>query len=154
MFREMRREDRKINDDEVKQILENNTYGILSTMCDDGYPYGVPVSYIYLNNAIYFHGAAAGQKFDNIVRNNKVSFCVIGQTRTLPDKFSTKYESVIIFGRAIEIFDNEKDKILSEIINKYSKDYIEEGKIYIRKASKATRVIKISMEHISGKSRK
>jgi uncharacterized protein len=35
-------------------------------------------------------------------------FCVVGRTQILPDEFSTKYESVIVFGRAIEVSDDEK----------------------------------------------
>ena len=79
---------------------------------------------------------------------------MVGETQVLPDKFSTKYESVIIFGRATEIFDNEKNIYLAELINKYSADYIEQGKEYIQKGSRNTKVVKLSIEHISGKARR
>ncbi|APM37817.1 pyridoxamine 5'-phosphate oxidase family protein [Clostridium kluyveri] len=154
MFREMRRKDRELKNDEVIEILKNNSYGILSTVSQNSYPYGVPVSYVFLNNSIYFHCAVKGHKLDNILNNSKVSFCVVGQTCILPDKFSTKYESVVVFGRAVEAFDGEKNRALLEILNKYSPDYIEKGKEYIKNSSKATKVIKISVEHISGKARK
>ncbi|WP_368490161.1 pyridoxamine 5'-phosphate oxidase family protein [Clostridium sp. BJN0013] len=154
MFREMRRKDREIKSDEVIETLENSDYGILSTIGQNGYPYGVPVSFVFLNNSIYFHSAVEGHKLDNILNNSKVSFCVVGQTDILPDKFSTKYESVIVFGIASEVFNNEKNTTLLEILNKYSPDYIVKGKEYIKNASKATKVIKISIEHISGKARR
>lgn len=154
MFREIRRKDRQLEDKDIVEILKNNNYGVLSTVSEDGYPYGVPLSYIYLNDAIYFHSATKGHKFDNITSNDKVSFCVVGQTQVLPDEFSTKFESVIIFGMAIEIFDDEKNMALLEIVNKYSPDYIEQGKEYISKASKATRVAKITVEHITGKAKR
>lgn len=154
MFKEMRRKDRELKNDEAIEILKNNSYGILSTVSKNSYPYGVPVSYVFLNNSIYFHCAVKGHKLDNILNNSKVSFCVVGQTCILPDKFSTKYESVVVFGRAVEIFDDEKNTALLEILNKYSPDYIEKGKGYIKNSSKATKVIKISIEHISGKARK
>lgn len=154
MFREVRRKDRKLEDKDIVEILNNNNYGVLSSVSEDGYPYGVPLSYIYFNDSIYFHGSTKGHKFDNITNNDKVSFCVVGKTQVLPDEFSTKFESVIIFGRAIEIFDDEKNMALLEIINKYSPDYIEQGKEYISKASKATRVAKINVEHITGKAKK
>lgn len=153
-FREMRRMDRKISDNQARELLKNNTYGVLSTIGVDGYPYGVPLNYVFFNDAIYFHCATDGHKSDNIASDNKISFCVVGQTQVLPDKFSTKYESVIIFGRATEIFDAEKNIYLSELINKYSADYIEQGKEYIQKASTNTRVVKLSIEHISGKARR
>lgn len=85
---------------------------------------------------------------------DKVAFTVVGQTCVLPDQFSTTYESVIIFGRAIEICGDEKNKALLEFINKYSPDFMKQGKEYMDKAGKATRVIKISIKHISGKAKK
>lgn len=154
MFKEMRRKDRELKNDENIGILKNNSYGILSTISENGYPYGVPISYVFVNDAIYFHCAVKGQKLDNISKNDKVSFCVVGETCVLPADFSTKYESVVVFGKTIEVFEDEKNMALLEIINKYSPDFIEEGKEYISRAGNATKVIKISIEHISGKARR
>ncbi|MDI9215828.1 pyridoxamine 5'-phosphate oxidase family protein [Clostridium tertium] len=154
MFKEIRRKDRKIETSEAIDILKKCEYGILSTVDENGYPYGVPLSYVYANNAIYFHSAVEGHKLENIKNNDKVSFCVVGQTDLLPDKFSTKYESVIIFGRAKEVFEDEKNEAFLELINKYSKDYIEKGKGYIKNASAKTKVIKLSIDYISGKARR
>jgi putative hydrolase of the HAD superfamily len=154
MFRELRRNDRELEDVEAIEILEKCEYGILSTVSENGYAYGVPLSYVYIDNSIYFHCATEGHKLDNIKNKDKVSFCVVGQTSLLPDKFSTKYESVILFGRAIEVFDSEKEVALLELIIKYSQEYIEKGKEYIKNASAKTKVIKISIEHISGKARR
>ena len=154
MFREMRRKDREIKKDEAIEILKNIDYGILSTISQNGYPYGVPISYTYINGSIYFHCAAEGHKLDNIKNNDKVSFCVVGQTKTLPDIFSVKYESVIVFGRVVEVYGDEKNMALLEILNKYSPDYIEQGLEYIQNSSEDTKVIRINVEHISGKARK
>lgn len=154
MFKEMRRKDRELTNEDCIKILKDNTYGILSTISENGYPYGLPISYIFFNNSIYFHSATKGHKIDNILDNSKVSFCVVGETCTLPDKFTTNYESVIVFGNAIEVLNDEKNSALLEILKKYSPDYIKEGKEYIEKAGKATKVLKISIEHISGKARR
>jgi uncharacterized protein len=154
MLKEMRRKDREIEALEAIEVLKKCEYGILSTVDENGYPYGVPLSYVYANDSIYFHSAVEGHKLENIKKNDKVSFGVVGQTDVLPDKFSTKYESVIIFGRAKEVFDDEKNAALLELINKYSADYIEKGKIYIKNASDKTKVMKISIDHISGKGRR
>ncbi|CBZ02860.1 pyridoxamine 5'-phosphate oxidase family protein [Clostridium botulinum] len=154
MFSEMRRKDRELKNDEAIEILKNNTYGVLSTISENGYPYGVPISYIFFDNSIYFHSAIKGHKLDNISNNNRVSFCVVGRTHILPDKFSTEYESVIVFGRVIEVSNDEKNTTLLEILNKYSADYIGQGKEYIQKASKATKVMKINIEHTSGKAKR
>jgi len=154
MFREIRRKDRMITNDEAIEILKSNDYGVLSTTGENGYPYGVPISYVFFNDAIYFHCASEGHKLDNISNNSKVSFCVVGQTNILPAKFSTEYESVIVFGEAIEVSNDEKYTALLEIANKYSANFIEEGKEYIQRSGNATKVMKINIEHISGKARR
>ena len=150
----MRRKDRELEKEEMMELLMRGEYGILSTIGENGYPYGVPVNYVFIDNAIYFHCAVEGQKLDNIMNNDKVSFCVIGETRVLPEQFSTKYESVIIFGKANEIYDDEKNIALLEILNKYSKEYLEKGKQYIKNADAKVKVLKINIEYISGKARK
>ena len=67
MKREMRRKDRLLTEKEAREILSEGEYGVLSTMGENGYPYGVPVNYVYLNDNIYFHCAAdVGPKLENI----------------------------------------------------------------------------------------
>ena len=97
MERKIRRAERAIPDSEAKEILQAEAYGVLSTVSEDGQPYGVPVSYSYAGDVIYFHCALEGHKLENLSSNNRVSFCVVGKTQVLPDKFATNYESVIVF---------------------------------------------------------
>jgi len=150
----MRRNDRAISESDAKELLQNGAFGILSTVSSDGQPYGVPISYCFLKNQIYFHSAIEGHKIENIKKNDKVSFCVVGKTEVLPDKFSTQYESVIVFGKAIEIEGDEKREALLELINKYSQGFIEDGLKYIDKASNKTKAYKILIKSITGKARK
>ena len=150
----MRRKDRKLETKEIIEILKKCNYGVLSTVCENGYAYGVPISYVYANDSIYVHSALEGNKLDNLKFNNNVSFCVIGDTVLLPDKFGTKYESVIAFGKAVEVSDIEKNEALLAFLDKYSSQYIEKGKEYIKNASEKTKVIKICIEHITGKARR
>lgn len=154
MFKEMRRKDREIFNEEIDEILVNGEYGILSTINENGYPYTVPLSYVYYDKCIYFHCAREGQKLENINKNPKVSFCVVVNTEVLPDKFSTKYKSVIAFGEASEVSDEIKETVLFETIKKYSKGFLEEGKKYIEKGKAHTKIIKIDIQHITGKARK
>lgn len=154
MFKEMRRKDREIFSEGIEEILIHGEYGTLSTISDDGYPYIVPLNYIYYNKCIYFHCAKEGYKLQNIEKNNKVSFCVVTGTEVLPSKFSTKYKSVIAFGTASEVTDDLKETILIQLIDKYSHNFLDEGKKYIEKAKDNTKVMKIEIQHITGKARK
>ncbi len=150
----IRRSDRKITTQEAQAILECGEYGILSTVGEDGQPYGVPMSYAYRNDCIYFHCALTGQKLDDIEYNPRVSFCVVGRTKVLPDKFATEYESAVAFGVASEVNGAERYEALLWLLEKYCPDFIEEGKRYIEQKDKLTKVFKIEINHISGKARR
>ena len=154
MQRKIRRIDRAISESEAIEILRKGEYGILSTVSADGQPYGVPVSYSYTEDGIYFHCAVEGHKVDNLTGSNKVSFCVVGKTEVLPAQFGTKYESAIVSGEAFEATAADKHKGLLELLKKYSPGIIEEGRRYIESAGGKTRVYKIVVESITGKSRK
>ncbi|WP_163339091.1 pyridoxamine 5'-phosphate oxidase family protein [Desulfopila sp. IMCC35008] len=147
----MRRADKGLSDQETKDLLVQGDYGILSTVGPDGQPYGVPLNYVYKNDGIYFHCATIGQKLDNISAEKRVSFCVVGNVQVLPKEFSTRYESAIVFGPAQEISGNERFDALIWLLEKYSPDFLETGREYIKKHDKATKVIKITIEQLNGK---
>jgi nitroimidazol reductase NimA-like FMN-containing flavoprotein (pyridoxamine 5'-phosphate oxidase superfamily) len=79
---------------------------------------------------------------------------VVGKTQVLPDKFATNYESVIVFGKAFEVTDEEKHAGLVELLKKYSPGYIDKGLRYIDGEGQKARVYKIVIESMTGKSRK
>ncbi|KAJ49813.1 hypothetical protein BD780_001971 [Clostridium tetanomorphum] len=153
MFREIRKKDRALGEKDAFELLKNGEYGVLSLVGENDYGYGVPLSYTLIDNYIYFHCAIEGFKLDSMKKNNKVSFCVVGKTETLPEKFSTKYESTIVFGKAYEVENEEKETALQSIIEKYSPNYIPQGIEYIKRAAHKTKVIKIEIENINGKKR-
>jgi nitroimidazol reductase NimA-like FMN-containing flavoprotein (pyridoxamine 5'-phosphate oxidase superfamily) len=152
-MRKMRRSDRQMTNQEALGLLERGEYGILSTVGEDNQPYGVPLSYVLLDNCIYFHCANEGAKLNNIMNSNRVCFTVVGRTNVLSEKFSTEYESVIVFGKASMVEEDEKIKGLRGIIKKYSPDFIKEGEEYINRAKYNTTVVKIEIEEFSGKHR-
>jgi hypothetical protein len=153
-MRELRRKDRGITDDEAVAILKNAEYGVLSTVSPDGKPYGVPLNFCIIDKSIYFHCAIEGQKIDNVERNKSVSFCAVGKTEILPDKFGTKYESAIVSGEIEEIVGDDKQIALEGMLKKYSPNYFEKGIEYIKTLKAKTRVFKIEIIHLSGKARR
>ena len=154
MHRPVRTKDREIGIDEAASLMTSCTYGVLSTVCDKGQPYATPLNYAFDGNCIYFHCASEGQKLDNIRSNPAVSFCVVGQTKTLPNKFATEYESAVAFGIAKEIFDSEKQEALLKILEKYSPEFLAQGKKYIAGKMDETTVVKIDIKHLTGKARR
>ena len=152
MFREMKRKERQLSTELTEKILNKCTSGVLSVIGDDGYPYGVPVSYAYSDGKIFFHCAREGHKVDAIKNNPKVSFTVIAQDDVIPEKYGTDFASVIAFGKASFVEDPE-EMLQSHIpiIEKYSNEYYDGGIEYFNKAKAAMRMVKIDIEHITGK---
>jgi hypothetical protein len=150
----MRRDDRALTDEQAAEILQKGEYGILSTVSADGQPYGVPVSFAFDGNALYFHCAVEGHKLENLAANPRVSFCVVGATEVLPDKFATRYESAIVFGTARELTGDEQHAALTGILKKYSADFLEKGEKYIESDMPKTRAFRIEIESLSGKARR
>lgn len=116
MFRSMRRHKQQLPMSETEAILQQNTSGVLSVIGDDGYPYGVPISYAYKNNKLYFHSALSGHKIDALTTNDKASFTVIDSDLVIPHKFTTLYRSAIAFGRIRIITDKEEFMAAAHIL--------------------------------------
>ena len=154
MHRPVRRQDRTIAHDEAIRLLSECEHGILATVGKDGQPYAVPLSYVYQDECIYFHCAAEGHKLDNIRANPAVSFCVVGKTQTLPREFATEYESAVAFGTASEVEGEEKRAALVKLLEKYSAEFLASGNKYIDGKLGQTRVVRIDVVHVSGKSRR
>jgi uncharacterized protein len=153
-MKELRRKERAIPNDEALSILSSAEYGVLSTTSREGIPYGVPLNFCLIDGNIYFHCAMEGRKTENIENNSSVSFCVVGETEVFPSKFGTKYESTIVSGVAIEVFEDEKQKALEGLVMKYSPGFVESGAKYIDTLKHKTRAFKVVPDHVSGKSRK
>ena len=105
MERKMRRQDRLATAEETAEILNEALYGILSTSDNENLPYGVPLSYVYVNGYIYFHCAKEGRKLDNMAQNSHVCFTAVSKAETLADKFSVNFRSAVVEGKAEKVED-------------------------------------------------
>ena len=154
MNREMRRQERVLDESRIQELLLNGEYGVLSTTSIDGFAYGIPMSYVYENEIIYFHSAQVGHKVDNITAFPLVSFCIVGNTKVSPSEFTTGYESVVVFGiiETVKV-DEEKSNALHLIVKKYAPNYETEGDAYIDRAMHKTKVLKLTIKKITGKGR-
>lgn len=153
MFREMRRNKQQLSAEENIEILEKGKTAVIAVSGDDGYPYTVPLNYVYFNDKIYFHCAKTGHKLDAIKRNDKVSVCVILKDDIVPEKYTTYYKSVICFGRA-KIVENETlaQESITALGKKYCYSQGDEGiQNEVKKGMPAMLMVEITPEHISGK---
>ena len=159
MFRKMRRIAQQISQEECAEILGRASSGVLGLHGDDGYPYTVPLSFVYEPGGdglgtIGFHCAKTGHKLDAIRRNEKVSFTVIDRDEVMPRERTTKFCSVIAFGRARIIEDEaELRRAANAVGAKYSKGfedlYMEETEDTIRRGTLCC--VEITIDHMTGK---
>lgn len=153
MNREMYKKDRQLPEEQARAIFEKGHHGILSVNGDDGYPYGVPVNYVYLNDCIYIHSAKYGYKIEALENNRNVCFTAILSSEILPSKFTAAFESVIAFGTASFVEDDaEKQKALETFVDRFSPEFKENGRKFIAAAFEKTAIIKINVESMKGKS--
>ena len=151
MFREMRRKMQALTAEETAEILKRNTSGVLAVNGDGGYPYAVPLSYVYLDSKLYFHCAGAGHKLDSILKDDKVSFCVIDQDQVVGEEYTTYFRSVIAFGRARVLEGAEKLRPLVELCEKYYPGHLEQTRQKAEHALKNVSIVEVTIEHMTGK---
>lgn len=154
MFRQMRRVSQKLTNEECKVVLENSTSGVLSLTGDNGYPYGVPLSYVYCDGKLFFHSASVGHKIDSINKNDKASFCIIALDTPLEEKRTTLYKSIIAFGR-IKVVDKAEDikKICALLSNKFApnkREICDEATEHLI-LSRSIVCLEMDIEELSGK---
>ena len=148
----MRRFKQELSHDECEKILFDGREGVLALSGDEGYPYAVPLNYVYSGGAIYFHCAGSGHKIDAIKKCDKASFCVIEKGDIVQEKYTTFFRSVIVFGRISEVND-EKEKYdgIKTLTEKYCPDYKDGIEAAIEKEWNRLNMLKLEIEHMSGK---
>lgn len=156
MFREMRRSSQLLSNEKDVEILTNARRGVLSVLGDDGYPYGVPVNFVYDPSrgelgTIFFHAALSGHKLDAMKAYDKVSFCAMDEGYQNEGEWWYYVNSVICFCRASVIEDPQlKHDALAALARKYFPPQVDiEGDI--AKNGDRIYMIELRVEHMTGK---
>lgn len=150
-FRPMRRFRQQLSDEECIAILQEEKRGVLALFGDDGYPYAVPLNFVYDKGKLYFHCAPAGHKIDAIRRSDKVSFCVTNRGEKPDDDWAYFVKSVIVFGRARLLTDRNEIIDKCRLLGlKYYPD-AREVEEEIQKDGHRVACIELTAEHMTGK---
>lgn len=153
MFRELSRKSKGLTKEECISILKEEKRGVLSVLGDNGYPYGMPMNHYYNEDdgALYFHQGHGGHRLDALNKSDKVSFCVINKGAKNENTWAETFKSVIVFGK-IEVIDDLE--AIEEVATKLSRKFTNDEE-YIRKEidcfAKKTLLLKLNIEHVSGK---
>ena len=153
MFREMRRKGQALSPEAIDAILCRGTSGVLALAGDDGYPYAVPMSYVYDGEKVYFHSAKAGHKLDALRREPKASFCVVDRDQVVPEEYTSYFRSVILFGR-LRVLENDGEKraAIEKLALRYAPHDTEEGRrAAIDRDWAPLCMLEMTIDHRSGK---
>ena len=106
----------------IEEMLRQGDWGTLAVAVD-GQPYAVPLNYAYLDGRIVVHGALEGRKLDAIAANPRVCFCIAHQEGPVQDHPDSKTchvgnWSVLVFGRAQLVTEDERKKRLGNAFNR------------------------------------
>ncbi len=152
---------------EIDEVLNQVQIGHLGIITENNYPRIVPLNYVWVDGAVYFHGALDGEKFQSFHKSPRVSFSAIIPYAMIPSYWSGKeyacpatsyFKSVQING-VIKIVDDlsDKAKYLNTIMIKYQpeggyKEITSEDPLY-KKSLIEVGVFKVVPEKITMKSK-
>lgn len=152
MFREMRRFQQALTQEECYAVLDRGTHGVLAVLGDGGYPYAVPLSYVRAGEKLIFHCATAGHKLDALRACGKASFCVVDQDRVIPEEYTTYFRSVIAFGTVRELTGEEKRQSADQLGRRYyPADSGSHRAAYVESAFDRMCVLELTIGHLTGK---
>ena len=153
MFRPLRRKKNEIGTEAARQLLAAERRGVLAVNGDDGYPYAVPINFMYSpeDNKIFFHGTRVGYKADCIRRSDKVCFTVFGHETVGDEAWAPYLQSVVVFGRCRPA---PRDEHMIDLLRRFAGKYYPDAAAVeeeIAASAKAVQMYEIEIEHISGK---
>jgi nitroimidazol reductase NimA-like FMN-containing flavoprotein (pyridoxamine 5'-phosphate oxidase superfamily) len=149
----MRRKDKEITDLGMIEEIINRAEVCRIAVCDGDMPYSVPMNFGYRDGRVYLHSAREGRKVDILRRNNRVCFEVdIDHALVTADHscgFDMKYRSVIAFGKAYLLEDEEEKRQGLDIIMEHYGE--ETGHHYKEKNLSLALVIRIDIDEMTCK---
>ena len=153
MFRPIRKKKNELSTEDTKQILREARRGVLAVNGEDGYPYAIPINFIYDETAgrIYFHSSHTGYKLDAIKVCDKVCFTAYGTEIVREKAWAPHMRSAVVFGRCRLLESTPETMALRKrFAMKYYPDEALADQA-ILEGGRAVRMCEIEIEHLSGK---
>lgn len=149
----MRRQKQALSIEECIELLKSQTRGVLAVTGDDDYPYCFPINHYYneTDGRLYFHGGLTGHRVDAVKKHDKVCFTAYDKGFVKEGDWALSIKSVVVFGRIKIVEDHDKAiQLCRQLCYKFTNDesYIDKE---IEKFAKATLVMQLEIEHMTGK---
>ena len=158
-FHVQRHSDREVHDRlNINQLLDSQYVAHVGFIDPDiNAPFVVPMGFARDENRILIHGStgsrimmAIAKGIDLCVTVTQLNAIVVARSAF---NSSMNYESVMIFGKARTLKEDEKDLALERITTKLVPGLWEYGRGLTKKESAATMIAELSLEKISAKAR-
>lgn len=154
----MRRSDRAQDRNFTLELIDRCTHGVMALSTGEAVPYCLPLSFVRIEDDLYFHCARQGRKIDLMRRFPQVCVTFVGEDRPAfvpPAEYTTYFQSAIVTGTAGEVTDlEEKTGALRALCRKVTPNDMGSFDAAIEKSLAVTGVWKVHMEEISGKAKK
>lgn len=150
-FRPMRRFRQQLSEEECIRILHEEKRGVLALSGEGGYPYAVPINFVYDDGKIYVHCAGEGHKIDAVNACDKFSFCVCQQEEKPKDDWAYFVSSVIVFGRARLLTDRKEIIEKCRLLGLKYYPNAQEVEAELQKDGSRVACIELYIEHMTGK---
>ena len=154
---QVRRTDMLMSDERVREVVSRGFSGRLATVGPDGWPYIVPLLYVWINGEIWVHNTRArGHLRANVDHERRVCFElddageVFAYGRYECDT-TVAYRSVVVFGHIRVVEDRrQKDAFFDALMGKYGDPGWDRPKSFFPRLDEVT-VYAIAIERMTGK---
>jgi nitroimidazol reductase NimA-like FMN-containing flavoprotein (pyridoxamine 5'-phosphate oxidase superfamily) len=154
---QIRRADRMMSDERVLLTLARGYSGRLATVSEDGFPYCIPLLYLWMNGEVYWRTTSAGGYLRaNIDRERRVCFQIDEEQGVFDyGRFECDsgraYRSVCLFGRIRIVEDRDvKQRFCEASMAKYGKPETQRAKGLFPRIDIIT-VYAVAIERMTGK---
>lgn len=150
----MRRKDKERDAAFAWQVLRDAPYAVVAMTEGDGTPYCMPVNHVAdeAGNAVYFHCAGAGRKWEVLVNEPEVCLTAVSKAEIVPGELTTAYDSAVVHGRALVVRDaEEKWHALRLLVQALDPVSLERAHMCSQQSMDRTMIVKIVPETVSGK---
>jgi uncharacterized protein len=155
----LRRADRAMTAEQALRALDRGFAGRLATVSEDGYPYCVPLLYVWADDQLFLHGTSArGHLRSNVEREPRACFEIDEPDEVFDyGRFECDtglaFRSVILFGR-IRIAEDTatKQRFCERLMEKYGKPNSIRPKTFFPRLDAIT-VYALTVERMTGKER-
>jgi len=153
----MRRSDREQTRDSALAVIDRCTHGVAAFSTGEETPYCLPLSFVRVEDCLYFHCAREGLKIDLLRACPRVCVTFVGEDTpafVAPSSYTTYFQSAVVTGTANEVTDpQEKINALRALCQKLTPDHMEGFQRAVDQSLAVTAVWRIRMDQITGKAK-